>query len=128
MSEAHFRTLARRTPNEKFTGVLVRERFDSISPSQGRRTVRRRFVIFLSAAFVSIVGAASCQEIEVDPPGDEKEPVDQQQDQPQKQDQPQQKQDQPQQQQEQPQQQGEQQEEQQEEKKDAEAKVEVDTK
>ncbi len=46
--------------------------------------MRRRFVIFLIAALVSIFGAVSCQEIDVEQPGDEKDTV--VKDQPQKQD------------------------------------------
>lgn len=50
--------------------------------------MRRRFVIVLFAAFVTIFGAASCQEVNVEQPGDEEETV--VEGQPQKQDQPQQ--------------------------------------
>jgi len=62
--------------------------------------VRRGFVIVLFAAFITIFGAASCQEVNVEQPGDEEETVvegqPQKQDQPQKHDQRQQQQEQPQ--------------------------------
>jgi hypothetical protein len=58
--------------------------------------VRRKVVIFLFATFISIFGAVSCQEINVEQPGDEEDTVvegqPQKQDQPQQQEQPQQQQ------------------------------------